>query len=161
MAESRRANTAVDPREPGMLKLGSMLLSLWSVLNLLPSTWILVSILFRGGNAPGLTGVLTEPQVRALGREALAAGNSIAVFANGLNVAFCLLFTVVVWQGLVRQSAWAFWALCASALVALLAGVGADYVVGTRFPEVNVVSGLLLAAGFSCCAPTIFRRVES
>ena len=34
------------------------------------SAWILVSILFRGGNAPGLTGVLTEPQVRALGREA-------------------------------------------------------------------------------------------
>ena len=144
-----------------MLKLGSMLLSLWSVLNLLPSTWILASILFRGGNAPGLTGVLTEPQVRALGREALAAANSIAVFGNGLNVAFCLLFTVVVWQGLVRRSAWAFRALSASALVALLAGIGADHVVGTRFPAVNVVSGLLLAAGFSCCAPTVFRRAES
>ena len=144
-----------------MLKLGSILLCLWSVLNLLPSTWILVSILFRGGNAPGLTGVLTEPQVRALGREALAAANSIAVFANGLNVAFCLLFTVVVWRGLARQSPWVFWALSASALVALLAGVGADYMVGTRFPAVNLVSGLLLAAGFSCCAPTIFRRAGS
>ena len=80
---------------------------------------------------------------------------------TGLNVAFCLLFTMAVWKGLVRQSAWAFWALSASALVALLAGVGADYVVGTRFPEVNLVSGLLLAAGFSCCAPTLFRRAES
>ena len=136
-----------------MLKLGSILLSLWSVFNLLPSTWILVSILFRGGNAPGLTGVLTEAQVRALGAEALAAANSIAVFANGLNAAFCLLFAVVVWQGLVRRSAWAFWALSASALVALLAGVGADHVVGTRFPEVNVVSGLLLAAGSRVVRP--------
>jgi hypothetical protein len=142
-----------------VLKLGSLLLSLWSVLNLLPSAWILVLILLREQNAPALSVLLTEAQIRGLGHEYLATANSMAVFANGLNVAFCLLFTIGIWKGLAGRVRWVFWALLASAFVALLAGVGGDYVVGTRFPQVNVVSGLLLGAGFACCARGIFWPV--
>lgn len=43
--------------------------------------------------------------------------------------------------------------------VLLLGGVGADYVVGVRFPGINLISGLLLAIGFVCCASEIFRPV--
>jgi len=140
-----------------VLKLGCLLLGLWSVLNLAPSAWILYSVLARGENAPGLTAVLTESQIQAIEAEALAAANSIGVYANGLNVAFCLLFTVLIWKHLLRKTRWAFWAMAASSLVAVLGGVGADYVVGTRNPEVNLISALLLAVGFACCASAIFK----
>lgn len=143
-----------------MLKLGSSLLGLWSVLNLVPSAWILFSVLARGENVPGLTAVLTEYQIQALGDEALAAANFIGVYANGLSVAFCLLFIIAIWKGLLRKTKWVFWALAASTLVAFLGGVGADYVVGVRFPEINLISGLLLAMGFACCGMAIFRRDE-
>ena len=142
-----------------MLKFGSLLLGVWSVLNLVPSAWILFSVLARGENVPGLTAVLTESQIHALGDEALAAANSIGVYANGLSVAFCLLFTIAIWKGLLQKTKWVFWALAASTLVALLGGVGADYVVGVRFPELNLISGLLLAIGFACCASEILRPV--
>jgi len=144
-----------------VLKLGSLLLGVWSVLNLVPSAWILFSVLARGENVPGLTAVLTESQIQALGDEALAAANSIGVYANGLSVAFSLLFTIAIWKGLLRKTRWVFWALGGATLVALLGGVGADYVVGFRFPEINLVSGLLLAIGFACCGWEIFRPVAS
>ena len=140
-----------------MLKAGCVVLSVWSVLNLIPSSWIVVSILFRGGNAPGLYALLTQDQVRALAPDVLASANSIGVFANGLNVAYCLLFTIAVWKGLAQRIEWVFWALLASGIFALVAGVGADHTVGTQFPEVNLISALLLAVGLGCCAPSIFR----
>jgi len=114
-------------------------------------------VLARGENVPGLTAVLTEAQIQGMGDEALAAANSIGVYANGLSVAFCLLFTIAICKGLLRKTRWVFWAMAASSLVALLGGIGADHVVGTRFPEINLASGLLLAAGFACCASAIFR----
>lgn len=141
-----------------MLKLGSLVLGLWSALNLVPSAWILVSVLVFGENVPGLTSVLTESQIQSLGDEELAAANSIGVYANGLSVAYCLLFAVAVWRGLLRRTKWVFWALMASAVVTLLGGVGADYVVGIRLPELNVISGMILATGFACCGSAIFRR---
>lgn len=73
-----------------MLKLGSVLLSLWGVFNLAPSLGILFLILFLGRYATALSVLLTEAQVSALGDDVRATANSIAVFANGLNVAFCL-----------------------------------------------------------------------
>lgn len=140
-----------------MLKLGCLLLGLWSVLNLAPSAWILYSVLGRGENAPGLTAVLTGSQIQAIEAEALAAANSIGVPANGLNVAFCLLFVVLIWKGLLRKARWVFWTMAASSLIAVLGGVGADYMVGTRNPEINLISALLLAVGFAFCASAIFR----
>ena len=168
---SGRPGSGASPREPGgpwtqptpslercrVLKFGILLLGLWALLNLVPSAWIVFSVLVRGENVPGLTAVLTESQIQALGDEALAAANSIGVYAHGLSAAFCVLFTIALWKGLLRKARWAFWALAGSALVALLGGVGADYVVGVRFPEINLISGLLLATGFACCATEIFK----
>lgn len=143
-----------------MLKFGSVLLSLWSALNLLPSAWILVLILFHGRDAPALSALLTQAQLSTLEPQVRATANSIAVFANGLNVAYCLLFTITIWMGLARRVRWCFWALSSSALAALLAGVGADHVVGTLFPQVNLLSGLMLAVGFALCAGPVLRQNE-
>jgi len=144
-----------------MLKLGCLLLGLWSVLNLAPSSWILFAVLARGENVPGLTAALTESQIRGIEAEALAAANSIGVYANGLNVAFSMLFAALIWKALLRRKKWAFWAMAASSLVAVLGGVGADHVVGTRNPEINFVSAMLLGVGFACCASVIFRTAAN
>ena len=140
-----------------MLKTGCVVLSFWGVGNLLPSAWILASILLGRMNAPGLYMLLTVDQARGLAPDVLASANSIGVYANGLNVAYGLLFTIAVWKGVARRVEWVFWALVASAIFALIAGVGADYVVGWQIPMMNTVSALLLAVGFGCCAPSFLR----
>ena len=140
-----------------MLKLGAVILSIWGGLNLLPSSGILVLILFQNKNAPALSVLLSEEEISGLSSDLLATVNSIAAFANGLNVAFCLLFLFAIWRGLNRKIEWVFWALLLSTVFALLAGIAGDYIVGTKFPEVNVISGLILAVGFICSAIGIFE----
>lgn len=140
-----------------MLKTGTTILSIWAGLNLLPSFGILILILFQGKNAPALSVLLSEEEISGLSSDLLATVNSIAAFANGLNVAFCLLFLFAIWRGLNRKIEWVFWALLLSTVFALLAGIAGDYIVGTKFPEVNVISGLILAVGFICSAIGIFE----
>ncbi|NKB89583.1 MAG: FtsX-like permease family protein [Acidobacteria bacterium] len=145
----------IPPSRSLMLKAGCIVLSAWALLNLLPSAWIVFSILQGDLNAPGLYALLTPEEVAALAPDALAGANSIGVFANGLNVAYASLFLVAVWRGLARGVAWVFWALIGSAGLTLVAGIGADVVVGGQFLWMNVLSGLILAAGFACCAPSV------
>ena len=140
-----------------MLKTGTIILSIWAGLNLHPSFGILILILFQGKNAPALSVLLSEEEISGLSSDLLATVNSIAAFANGLNVAFCLLFLFAIWRGLNRKIEWVFWALLLSTVFALLAGIAGDYIVGTKFPEVNVISGLILAVGFICSAIGIFE----
>lgn len=140
-----------------MLRAGCWVLTAWAVLNLIPSFVIVLNTLFRGGHTPALYSVLSEQEVEALSTETMATLDSIAVFANGTNIAFCLVVLGTVWLGLSRRQVWAFWALLAGFTAALAAGVAADFVVGTVLPEVNVISGAILALGFACAGFGLFR----
>ena len=140
-----------------MLKSGCIILSIWSALNIIPSIGIVVGILFLGKNTPALTALLSDAEVNALGIAVLDTANSIAVFANGLNIGLCLLMLIAIWKGLFQKMTWAFWALVSASGFALLAGIGADVVVGTQFPEINAISGLILLTGFLLSAKEVFR----
>ena len=143
-----------------MLKTGSVILSIWSGLNLVPSLGILTLVVFLDKNAPALSVLLTEDEISMLSADVLATANSIAAFANGLNVAFCILFLIAVWKGLMLKIEWVFWALLVSSAFALVAGIAGDYVVGTQFPEVNIISGMILAVGFACAAKELFGNED-
>ncbi len=131
-----------------MLKIGCVILSLWTILNLVPSLLILINTIFRGGHTPALYAVLNEEQVNGLSAEVLATLDSIAVFANGTNIAFCLVSLFAIWMGLNRRQNWSFWGLLAGFTAALLAGLAADYMVGTVAPQVNAISAGILVLGF-------------
>jgi len=131
-----------------MLRIGCLVLSAWCGLNLLASGYILVDTLLLGGHTPALYLLLSAEEARALGPDALATVDSIAVFANGLNVGLCLIALGVIWFGVYRRVVWCFWTLLAGLAAALGAGIAADAAVGTIRPDVNVISGLILAVGF-------------
>lgn len=130
-----------------MLKAGCWVLSIWAALNLVASLKIVVDTLFLGGHTPALFLLLSETDVEALSPAALATMDSIAVFANGLNTAFCALVLWVVWKGLYQGQAWSWTALFIGLGFAWGAGVAADFVVGWAAPWVNAVSFLILALG--------------
>ncbi|MEM7583177.1 MAG: hypothetical protein AAF560_07340 [Acidobacteriota bacterium] len=141
-----------------MLKIGCWILTLWSALNLAASLKIVVDTLFRGGHTPALYLLLSESDVQALATDTLSTLDSIAVFANGLNVAFCALALCLIWRGLGRHKSWSFAALLLGFSAAWLAGVAADFVVGTAAPWVNVASFAILFIGFALSGAELYWK---
>lgn len=141
-----------------MLKTGCVVLSLWTVLNLIPSAWILLSTGFLDGDSPAITQILTAEEVATLSNKVRASINSVAVYANGLNSAFCLTAFFVIWRGLHGRSSWAFYCLVVGFSTALLAGFGSDQVLGTLHPEVNIISSLIIVFGLTFAAIGLFGQ---
>ena len=56
-----------------MLKIGSIILSLWCILGMIPSAAIFVMITFLGGNAPPLAIQFSEAEISAISLDVLAA----------------------------------------------------------------------------------------
>lgn len=139
-----------------MRRLGCFLLTLWTVLNLVPSIWIALSSSFLGADSPAIYQILNPQEVDNLTVKERSSINAVAVYANGLNAALCTCMLFLLWYGVYRRQAWAFWAVLAGLCLALLAGTLADYTVGWAHPEVNLISGLILLLGFGCCAIDLF-----
>ena len=143
-----------------MLRSGCLVLSLWAFLNLLPSAWILVTTSFFEGDSPAIDQILDDEEVAALSSKERTSINSVAVYANGLNAAFCGMALFVIWFGLKRRAKWAFWGLAFGFSMAWLAGTLGDYVLGLVHPEINVISALILVLGLGLSAVDLFLRKE-
>ncbi|TMU50439.1 hypothetical protein [Flagellimonas algicola] len=140
------------------LKIGSIILSVWSSLNFFPSLYVGISILFFDSHPPGLYAILNEGDFKIMSPEMLMTVDSIGLFANLSVAALNLLILVVIWKGLNNSIIWTYWALMVSCVIAILAGVAADYAVNFAFPEVNIVSVLIVAAGFIFSGIGLFKK---
>ena len=141
-----------------LLNIGCWVLTMWSVLNLAVSLKIVLDTLVFGKHTPALHLILTEADVEALSEETLATIDSIAVFANGLNAAFCTLALGLIWCSLAHSRTWSFLTLLAGFSTAWLAGVGADFAVGNAAPWVNLISLAIILWGLSLSAVGLFWR---
>ncbi|WP_299531667.1 hypothetical protein [Ulvibacterium sp.] len=139
------------------LKIGSIVLSVWSGLNLFPSLYVVVGILFLGEHPPGLYAILSAEDIQSMSPDMLATVDSIGLFANLSVVALNALMLIAIWKGLINRVLWVFWALLVAFIFALLAGIAADYAVNFAFPEVNLVSALILALGFIFSGIGLFK----
>ncbi len=131
-------------------------MTIWSTLNLIASLKIVLDTLIYDKHTPALYLILDGSDVSALPSDVLATIDSIAVFANGLNVAFCTVTLCLVWGGLAQSKLWSFPSLLAGLTAAWLAGVGADFAVGNAAPWVNAVSLAIIVLGISTSAAGLF-----
>ena len=111
-----------------------------------------------GETAPALLDSLKDPEIQSLTEGIKRNANSIAVFANGLNIAFCTLTLFAIWKGLYHGVRWVFWALLVSLSLSVITGTVADYVAGLLHPEVNMISGGIITVGLACTAIAIFKQ---
>ena len=139
-----------------MLKVGSVILSVWSAINMAIALGFVGTVLL-GNNHPVLTQRISAEEMSSLSSTVVDTANSMAVFGNGTLVAFCLLTLFGIWNGVQRRVVWVFWALLGSMVVAMLAGFAGDYVSGTSYLIASIPSALILAAGFTCTALGLFR----
>ena len=130
-----------------MLRSGCIVLSLWSLLNLIPSAVIVVSSTFWDANTPAIGQILSAEEIRSLTPSERASLNSVAVFANGLNIALALATISMIWFGIMRRQKWAFYATCLSLSCAVMAGALGDRLVGYTHPEISLISAAILMVG--------------
>lgn len=95
------------------LKIGAILLSIWSGLNLVVGVAVTAATLMKR-NAPALSMVFSDTEIARLDEKVVGVVNAQAALANPCIVAICLLVLAIVWTSLVARMRWSFFALVIS-----------------------------------------------
>ena len=135
-----------------MLKIGAVLLSVWSGLNLLVALAV-TGLTLAGRPPPALSFLFDEAQAAQLDPRALAVINAQALLANPCIVALCALRLVVVWEGVMRRVRWCWVGLCGALVPLQVFGFVSDAALGGKNVAANVVSTLVLLGGLGLTRP--------
>jgi len=141
-----------------MLKLGCSIISLWAILNIFASfIVVLMPILVSGESAPALLESLSKITISSIDSQVLSNANSIAVFANTLNIAISISVLFIVWFGLYKGQKWSLVALVIILSLMLCSGFFADYVSKHDHTFINLASGVIMFAGLFFSAIAIYK----
>jgi hypothetical protein len=141
-----------------MLKRGSIVLSIWSGINIFLASLILTIVVFLNGNSPILAMVFEKSEITRLDAKVIAALNSLTILYNSCDVALSVLALCIIWSGLINGKKWAFWALLITiGFVEISAFVASAPIGNARWP-VNVVQSALYVVGIGLSGYSIFKR---
>ena len=141
-----------------MLKTGSIILSIWSGLNLFLAFLILILIIFLDTDAPILVMVFEESESAGLDARAISAVNCLAILYNSCAAALSVLALYVTWSSLINGQRKAFWLLLVTiGFVQILAFVAWAAVGNARW-QVNAVLSALYIVGIGLAGFAIFKR---
>ena len=142
-----------------MLKRGSIVLSVWSGINIFLASLILTIVVFHFGDSPLLGMVFEKSEIAGFDPRVISALNCLTILYNSCDVAVSVLALSIVWSGLINGKKWAFWALLITiGFVEILAFVASAEVgnVWLRW-QVNVVQSVLYIVGIGLSGYSIFK----
>jgi hypothetical protein len=125
------------------LKAGAVLLSIWCGLNMAVALGV-TAMTLAGRDAPALSLVLADAEVRALDPRLVAVVDAQAALANPCILALAALVLVVVWTSLVARARWALPALAATLIPLQAFGFVSDAYLHNRNLVANVASTVIL-----------------
>lgn len=141
-----------------MIKVGSIILTIWSTLNFLVGIGVLFYIAVFDNNAPALEMLFTENEIGNLSPSVLATTNSIAIFLNASIASFCLLSVYIIWHGLFKQQKWAFFGLLLSMSLLQIGGYLSDSLLGNNNILAMNIGLAILVIGFALSGYAIFKN---
>jgi hypothetical protein len=142
-----------------MLKKGSIILSIWSGINIFLASLILIIVVFHFGNSPLLVMVFEKSEIARLDAKVISALNCLTILYNSCDVALSVLALFIIWSGLINGKRWAFWALLITiGFVELLAFVASAEVgnVWLRW-QVNILQSVLYVVGIGLSGYSLFK----
>ena len=142
-----------------MRKRGSIILSIWSGINIFLASLILTIVVFHFGNSPLLVMVFEKSEIARLDAKVISALNCLTILYNSCDVALSVLALFIIWSGLINGKRWAFWALLITiGFVEILAFVASAEVgnVWLRW-QVNVVQSVLYIVGIGLSGYSLFK----
>ncbi len=141
-----------------MLKAGSIVLSIWSGINLLLATLILTSVVFFNADSPLLVMVFARSEIASLDARVIASLNTLTILYNSCSMVVSVLVWTVIRKNLVAGQQWSFWTLLfAIGFVEVMAFIASAGVGNARW-QVNVVQSVLYVLGIGLAGYALFKR---
>jgi hypothetical protein len=143
-----------------MLRRGSIVLSIWSGINIFLASIILSIVVILNGNSPLLGMVFEKSEIASLGAKVIASLNTMTILYNSCDVALSVLALFIIWSGLINGKRWAFWALLfVIGFVEVMAFVASAPIGNARW-QVNVVQSVLYVVGISLSGYSLFKSKQ-
>jgi hypothetical protein len=132
-----------------MLKVGSIVLSIWSGINFLISAAILTMVVVFKANSPLLDLVFEKSEVAGLSGKAIASLNALTILYNSCSVVLSVLVWFLIRKNLLAGQKWAFWVLLFGiGFVEVMAFIASAPIGNARW-QLYVAMSVIFVAGIS------------
>jgi hypothetical protein len=141
-----------------MLKRGSLILSIWCIINFVLAFIILSYVIVFKGDSPILqVASFSETEIASLGAKTMAALNCFTILYNSCSLVVSVLTWPLIRKNLIAGQKWAFWMLVF--VIGFLEGMAffASSYIGHGRWQVNVVQSGLYVVGIGLCAYPILK----
>lgn len=139
-----------------MLWIGAVGLTVSAAVQLAFAGVVLTALVVWGKPPPVLSVVLSAEQIQRLDPALLGATRTLAIYFQSTLASLALLKLAVIWGALVRQEAWALWALGAAILAAQTGAFFADAAIGHRSLPLNILLAALQTGMWALAACGIY-----
>jgi hypothetical protein len=141
-----------------MLKAGSIVLSIWSVINFLISAAILTMVVVFQANTPILDLVFEKSEVAGISATVIASLNALTILYNSCSVVLSVLVWFLIRKNLLAGQKWAFWVLLFGiGFVEVMAFIASTPIGNARW-QLYVVMSVLYVVGIGLAGYSIFKR---
>jgi len=141
-----------------MLKKGSMVLSIWCVINFALAFIILSYVIVLKQDSPILqVASFSEAEIAGLSAKTIASLNCFTVLYNSCSLVVSVLTWPLIRRNLIAGQKSAFWRLVfAIGFIEVMAFLASSYIGHGRW-QVNVVQSILYIVGIGLCAYPILK----
>jgi hypothetical protein len=141
-----------------MLKKGSMVLSIWCVINFVLAFTILCYVIMLKKDSPILkVASFSETEIAGLSAKTMAALNCFTILYNSSSLMVSVLTWPLIRGNLVAGQKWAFWLLAGViGFVEAMAFLASSYIGNGRW-QVNVIQSVLYLTGICLSGFSIFK----
>jgi hypothetical protein len=142
-----------------MLKKGSIVLSIWCVINFFLALVILCYVIVLKKDSPILqVASFSQAEIASLSAGTIAALNCFTILYNSCSLAVSLLTWPLIRRSLIAGQKSAFWMLVfAIGFIEAMAFYASSYIGHGRW-QVNVVQSVLYLVGIGLSGYSLFRR---
>lgn len=141
-----------------MLKKGSLVLTIWCVINFVLALTILFFVIVLKQNSPILqVASFSKAEIASLSAKTLAALNCFTILYNSCSLAVSVLTWRLIRKNLVAGEKWAFWQLVGViGFVEAMAFLASSYIGNGRW-QVNVFQSVLYLVGIGLSGYPIIK----
>ena len=140
-----------------MLKKGSIVLSIWCVINFILAFIILCYVIVLKKDSPILqVASFSEAEIASLSAKVIASLNALTILYNSCSVVLSVMVWLLIRKSLITGQKWAFWVLLfVIGFVEVMAFIASAPIGNARW-QVNVLLSVLYVVGIGLCGYSIF-----
>jgi hypothetical protein len=141
-----------------MLKKGSLVLSIWCVINFILALIILSYVIVLKEDSPILqVASFSAAEIASLSAKTIASLNALTILYNSCSVVVSVLVWTIIRKNLVAGQKWAFWLLLfVIGFIEVMAFIASAPIGNARW-QVNVVQSALYVVGIGLSGYSLFK----